>query len=446
MTSAKAVRVPPMPKGLPLVGHVLEFAKDPSGYLMQVSKSHGEVVNLKFGNRNMTVITRPDLIALVLRDYAKKFKKPYRGFPALKALIGNGLLSSDGDFWLRQRRLAQPAFHREKVRAYGETMRLYTLRALEKIPNKLDVFEFWNVLTLEIVAKTLFNAEIDGQGSRVGHALEEALQANRAQMGQPIPLPLSIPLPGHKRLKAAIAELDKITLEMIAKERANPSEYSLLAMMVAATDEDGSQMNDEQLRDEALTLLLAGHETTANTLSWAISLLLEHPNIMKAACEEARSMLGAEGCRLEDIAKLPLTKQIWQETLRLYPPAWSIGRTALEDVQLGEYFIPKGQNLMLSQYVTQRSAKYFDNPDSFKPERWVEGYEKSLPDYAYFPFSAGPRVCIGNVFAEMEGMILLSTVLSQIDFAKADDYAIEIYASLTMRPKHGVSVLAARRD
>lgn len=442
MTST--LRTPPMPKGLPLVGHVLEFAKDPSGYLMQITESHGEVVNLNFGNRQMTVVTRPDLVALVLRDYAKKFKKPYRGFPALKALIGNGLLSSDGDFWLRQRRLAQPAFHREKIRAYGETMRQYTLRALETMPKKFDAFEFWNTLTLEIVAKTLFNAEITGQGSRVGHALEQALQANRAQMGQPIPLPLEIPLPGHKRLKAAIAELDSITLDLIAKERANPSEYSLLSMLVAARDEDGSQMTDAQLRDEALTLLLAGHETTANALSWAISLLLEHPAIMAAACAEARSVLGAEGCRLEDIPKLPLIKQIWQETLRLYPTAWSIGRTALEDVQLGEYFIPKRQNIILSQYVTQRSPKYFAEPNSFKPERWVEGYEKSLPDYAYFPFSAGPRVCIGNMFAEMEGIILLSTVLSRVDFAKAEDYKIEIYASLTMRPKYGVSVLAER--
>ncbi len=412
---------------------------------MRVTKSHGEIVNMRFGPRKMTLITRPDLVALVLRDQAKKFKKPYRGFPALNALIGNGLLSSDGDFWLRQRRLAQPAFHKEKIRAYGETMRLYTLRSLETMPAKLDLFEFWNTLTLEIVAKTLFNADIrGGQGSRVGHALEEALIANRAQMGQPIPLPLSIPLPGHKRLKAAIAELDSITLEMIAKERAEQTEYSLLAMLVAATDTDGSQMTDEQLRDECLTLLLAGHETTANALSWAVHLLLEHPKILKAATEEARSVLGKEGCRLEDIAKLPLIKQIWLETLRLYPPAWSIGRTALEDVQLGEYLIPKKQNIILSQYVTQRSPKYFENPDAFMPERWVEGYEKSLPDYAYFPFSAGPRVCIGNMFAEMEGLILLSTVLSKVNFAKAENYKVEVYASLTMRPKDGVPVTASR--
>ncbi len=436
---------PPMPKGLPLLGHVLEFAKDPPGYLMRLTKSHGEIVNMRFGPRNMTLITRPDLVALVLRDQAKKFKKPYRGFPALNALIGNGLLSSDGDFWLRQRRLAQPAFHREKIRAYGETMRLYTLRALKSMPKNLDLFEFWNTLTLEIVAKTLFNADIrGGQGSRVGHALEQALIANRAQMGQPIPLPLSIPLPGHKRLKAAIAELDSITLEMIAKERASQTEYSLLAMMVSATDTDGSQMTDEQLRDECLTLLLAGHETTANALSWAVHLLLEHPKILQAASQEARSVLGEEGCHLEDIAKLPLIKQIWLETLRLYPPAWSIGRTALEDVQLGEYLIPKKQNIILSQYVTQRSPKYFENPDAFMPERWVEGYEKSLPDYAYFPFSAGPRVCIGNMFAEMEGMILLSTVLARVDFKKAENYKVEMYASLTMRPKNGVPVTTSR--
>ena len=431
-----------MPNGLPLLGHVFEFAKDPPGYLRQITQSHGEIVNLRFGPRQMTLVTRPDLVALVLRDHAKKFKKPYRGFPALNALIGNGLLSSDGDFWLRQRRLAQPAFHREKIRAYGETMRSYTLRALEDLPTQFDAFTFWNKITLEIVAKTLFNAEIRGHSSRVGLALEEALQANRAQMGQPIPLPLSLPLPGHKRLKAAIAELDSITFEMIAKERAAPSEYSLMSMLVAATDEDGSQMTDTQLRDEAITLLLAGHETTANALSWALHLLLEHPEKLQKAQAEARAVLSAEGCRLEDMVKLPYIKQVWQETLRLYPPAWSIGRTALEDVELGEYFIPKRQNLILCQYVTQRSPKYFEQPDSFIPERWIDGYEKSLPDYAYFPFSAGPRVCIGNIFAEMEGIILLSTVLARVNFSKAPDYKVEIYASLTMRPKDGVPVLA----
>ncbi len=437
-------QTPPMPKGLPFLGHVLDFAKDPPGYLTQITESHGEIVNMRFGPRNMTLITRPDLVALVLRDMAKKFKKPYRGFPALNALIGNGLLSSDGDFWLRQRRLAQPAFHKDKIRAYGETMRLYTLRAIEKIPPECDLLEFWSALTLEIVAKTLFNTELDGHGSRVGVALEEALKANRAQMAQPIPLPLSIPLPGHTRLKAAIAELDQITLELIASERANPSEYSLLSMLVAARDDDGSQMSDAQLRDEALTLLLAGHETTANALSWAVALLLEHPKILEAACAEARSVLGSEGCRLEDIPKLVLIKQIWQETLRLYPTAWSIGRTALEDVVVGEYLIPKKQNILLSQFVTQRSEKYFQNAKAFMPERWTPGFEKSLPDYAYFPFSAGPRVCIGNMFAEMEGMILLATILARVNFAKAKNFNTEMYASLTLRPKHGIHVVTSR--
>ncbi len=429
-----------MPKGLPLIGHVLSFAKDPSGYLLQITKEHGDVVNMNFGPRGMTLITRPSLVALVLRDQAKKFKKPYRGFPALNALIGNGLLSSDGDFWLRQRRLSQPAFHREKIRAYAETMRTFTLRSLEQIPTELDLFEFLNTLTLEIVAKTLFNADLRGQSNRIGQALEEALLANRAQMAQPIPLPLSIPLPGHQRLKKAIGELDSIVFEMIQNERQNPSEFSLLSMLVAARDEDGSAMTDAQLRDEALTLLLAGHETTANALAWTFHLLLKHPDILAKASAEARSILGKDGCHLEDIGKFPLLKQIWQETLRLYPPAWSIGRTSLEDIQIGEYSIPKGQNIMLSQYVTHRNAEFFPDPEAFKPERWIEGFEKSLPDYAYFPFSAGPRVCIGNTFSEMEGMILLSTILAKVDFAKAADYKVEIYASLTMRPKNGLSV------
>jgi cytochrome P450 len=432
-----------MPPGLPVIGHVLDYAKDPPGYLLRLTKRYGDVVNLRFGNRGLTLVTRPALVAQVLREQAKKFKKPYKGFPALRALIGNGLLSSDGDFWLRQRRLAQPAFHREKIKAYGETMRDYTLRALPSLNGALDMHHFWDTLTLEIVAKTLFNAEIRGDSSgRIGAALEAALNANKAQMAQPFPLPLEIPLPGHKRLKKAIAELDAIVFEMVAKERAQPDGYSLLSMLVDAKDVDGSSMSDAQLRDEALTLLLAGYETTANALSWAVHLLVTHPNHLETATREARMVLSGDGCGLEDMPKLTFIKQVWMETLRLYPSAWSIGRTATEDVQLGEYALPHHQNIILSQYVTHRDPQYFPDPETFKPERWAGDLEKTLPDYAYFPFSAGPRVCIGNMFAEMEGLILLSTVLKHVDLTKGANYDSSAFASLTLRPKNGISVNA----
>lgn len=434
-----------MPPGLPVIGHVLDFAANPPEYLLRLTRQYGDVVNLRFGNRGLTLITRPALVAQVLRDQAKKFKKPYKGFPALHALIGNGLLSSDGEFWLRQRRLAQPAFHRERIRAYAETMRAYTVRALEGLQGSLDIHAFWDTLTLEIVAKTLFNAEIHGDSSsRIGRALEEALSANKAQMAQPFPLPLEIPLPGHQRLKRAIAELDAVVLSMIERERQAATEYSLLSMLVAARDVDGSQMTDAQLRDEALTLLLAGYETTANALSWAVHLLVNHPDILERAEREARGVVQGEGCTLEEIPKLRLLKQIWQETLRLYPSAWSIGRSALEDVQLGEYAIPKRQNIILAQFVTHRDPTYFPDPEAFKPERWTPDFEQSLPDYAYFPFSAGPRVCIGNAFADMEGMILLATVLKHVHLERGPRYDSSMFASLTLRPKNGISVTAER--
>ena len=443
MTTQLELRTPPMPPGLPVIGHVLDYAKDPPGYLLRLTRQYGDVVNLRFGNRGLTLVTRPSLVAQVLREQAKKFKKPYKGFPALKALIGNGLLSSDGDFWLRQRRLAQPAFHREKIRAYGDTMRDYTLRALPSLNGALDMHGFWDTLTLEIVAKTLFNAEIRGDSSgRIGAALKAALNANKAQMAQPFPLPLELPLPGHKRLKKAIAELDTIVFEMVTKERAQSDGYSLLSMLVDAKDVDGSSMSDAQLRDEALTLLLAGYETTANALSWAVHLLVTHPHHLETAAREARVVLKGEGCGLEDLPKLTFIKQVWMETLRLYPSAWSIGRTATENVQLGEYGLPHHQNIILSQYVTHRDPQYFPDPETFKPERWASDLEKTLPDYAYFPFSAGPRVCIGNMFAEMEGLILLSTVLKHVDLTQGANYDSSAFASLTLRPKNGISVNA----
>jgi cytochrome P450 len=437
-------RTPPMPPGLPVIGHVLEYAKDPPGYLMRLTKQYGDVVNMRFGNRGMTLVTRPELVAQVLQTQNKKFKKPYKGFPALAALIGNGLLSSDGAFWLRQRRLAQPAFHRERINAYAETMRTYTLEALPRLNGALDMHHFWEGLTLEIVAKTLFNTDVHGSDSAgtVGVALQEALEANKAQMAQPFPLPLELPLPGHKRLKKAIAELEGIIFAMIARERAQPSEYSLLSMLVAARDEDGSSMTDAQLRDEALTLLLAGYETTANALSWAIHLLLTHPEHLERARTEAREVVGERGARLEDLPKLTFLKRVWMETLRLYPTAWSIGRTALEEVTLNEFTLPKRQNVILSQYVTHRNPVFFPDPEAFQPDRWQNDFEKTLPDYAYFPFSAGPRVCIGNMFAEMEGLILLSTVLANTTLEQGAAYRIEAFASLTLRPKHGVPVVA----
>ncbi len=431
-----------MPPGLPVIGHVLDYAKDPPGFLMRLTKRYGDVVNIRFGNRGLTVVTRPALVAQVLMTQAKKFKKPYRGFPALRALIGDGLLSSGGDFWLRQRRLAQPAFHRERIKAYGDTMRDFTLRALEGLHGRLDIHAFWNTVTLEIVAKTLFNADIRGSTSTIGHSLEEALEANKAQMAQPFPLPLEIPLPGHRRLKKAIADMDGVVMKMIARERQHPGDYSLLSMLVAAQDVDGSGMTDAQLRDEAMTLLLAGHETTANALSWAVHLLLENPATLERAQQEARTVLGGRGCTLEDMPRLIFIKQVWMETLRLYPPAWSIGRTALEDVTLGEYAIPKHQNIILSQYVTHRNPVFFPDPEAFKPERWANDFEKTLPDYTYFPFSAGPRVCIGNMFADMEGLILLSTVLARVNLSKAPGYRVEGFASLTLRPRNGVPVIA----
>jgi cytochrome P450 len=437
------VATPPMPPGLPVIGHVLDFAADPPGYLLRLTKQYGDVVDLRFGNRRITLVTRPALVAQILQHQSKKFKKPYKGFPALAALIGNGLLSSDGEFWLRQRRLAQPAFHKDKIRAYAETMRAYTVRSLENLHGDLDMHAFWDNLTLEIVAKTLFNAEIHGDSSsRIGHALEEALSANKAQMAQPFPLPLEIPLPGHKRLKRAIAELDAVVHEMIERERAQPSGYSLLSMLVAARDVDGSAMTDAQLRDEALTLLLAGYETTANALSWAVHLLVNHPQHLETAEREARAVVQGDGCGLEELPRLTFLKQVWMETLRLYPTAWSIGRSTLEPVQLGEYALPKRRNIMLAQYVTHRDPTLFPDPEAFKPERWTPEFERSLPDYAYFPFSAGPRVCIGNAFADMEGLILLATVLKHVHLERGPRYDPSAFASLTLRPKNGISVRA----
>jgi cytochrome P450 len=438
---------PPFKRGWPLLGSILDYARDPIQFFESVTRSHGPIVNMMLGNRPMTLVTRPDLVAQVLLYQAKNFKKPYRGIPAVKAIIGNGLLSSDGEFWLRQRRLAQPAFHRDRIAAYGQTMSDFTERLIETWADGqvLDAHHAMMDLTLRITAKTLFNAELN-ESNEVGQALEVALDSNREQMNFPLPLPLSIPTPGNRRLVAAMKKLDAVVEGIIAQQRSSDSDDgSLLAMLIQARDDDGSQMNDVQLRDEAMTILLAGHETTANALSWAIMLLSQHPDVRKKLETEIDGVLAGRTATLEDLRQLPYTDLVCKEVLRLYPPAWAIGRTAIADCTIGEFLIPAHQGVILSQWVTHRDPTHFPDPQAFKPERWADGLEKRLPDHAYFPFSAGPRVCIGNSFAQMEMVILLGTILGRYRLDLTPDAILEPFASLTVRPKHGVKVKLSQR-
>jgi cytochrome P450 len=391
-------------------------------------------------------VNHPDYIEEVLVNQARKFIKG-RILRANKGLFGNGLLTSEGEFWLRQRRLAQPAFHRARIAAYAETMVRFTERMLEGWRDGVsrDVHAEMMRLTLQIVTKTLFDADVDADVQEVGRALEAIMEHN-SDFRRLILTPSWLPTLRNIRAALATRRLNKIIYRIIGQRRtAGHDAGDLLSMLLNAQDEDGSRMTDRQLRDEVITLFLAGHETTALTLSWTWWLLAQHPQVEAKLHVELDSVLGGRTPALEDLPKLPYTDHVITESMRLYPPAWGMARLAIEDAEIGGYTIRKGCGVSLSQWVVHRDPRWYESPEEFQPERWEGDLLKRLPRFAYFPFGGGPRQCIGNSFALMEAALILATIAQKFRLGLVPGQVVVPLASITLRPRHGIRVTMEAR-
>jgi len=362
-------------------------------------------------------------------------------------LFGEGLLTSEGDFWLRQRRLVQPAFHRGRVAAYGTTMVEYAERAMRGWKNAevRDIHEDMMEITLQIVGKTLFNAELTRDAKEVGETMEVLLKL-AADFGKTILIPLWVPTPRNLRARMGIRRIEKIIYRIIAQKRAEARDTGdLLSMLLAVQDEDGSRMTDKQLRDETITLFLAGHETTANALSWTIWLLAQNPAAERKFFDELAGVLNGRPPNVEDIPKLTYTANVLTESMRLYPPAWGMARLVKEEVEVAGYKLGPGDGVACAQWVVHRDARWFEEPEKFLPERWEGDLVKRLPRFAYFPFGGGPRQCIGNSFALMEATLILATIARKFRFKLVEGHAVKPLASITLRPQHGIrAALEAR--
>ena len=391
-------------------------------------------------------INHPDDIEDVLVNKARKFEKG-RVMKANMRLFGEGLLTSEGDFWLRQRRLAQPAFHRARVAAYGTTMVEYAERAMRgwKSGEVRDIHEDMMEITLQIVGKTLFNAELTRDAKEVGETMEVLLKL-AADFGKSILIPMWVPTPRNLRARLGIRRIERIIYRIIAQKRAEASDTGdLLSMLLAVQDEDGSRMTDKQLRDETITLFLAGHETTANALSWTIWLLAQNPAAEKKFLDELAGVLNGRAPSVEDMPKLTYTANILTESMRLYPPAWGMARLVKEEVEVAGYKLVPGNGVACAQWVVHRDARWFDEPKRFLPERWEGDLAKRLPRFAYFPFGGGPRQCIGNSFALMEATLILATIAQKFRFKLVEGHPVKPLASITLRPQHGIrATLEAR--
>ena len=448
-----ALKLPPGPRralpGNPLFGF-LAFRRDALGFLTELAREYGDVVFFRMGPQRVYMLNHPDLIKDALVTHQDSFMKG-RALQRSKRLLGEGLLTSEGEYHRRQRRLAQPAFHRQRIEAYGEVMIDYAARASSQWRDgaTFDLSREMMRLTLAIVAKTLFDADVERDAEDVGRAFTEIME-----LFQMLMLPYSeylekLPLPATRRFERARARLDAVIYRIIEERRTQGTDRGdLLSMLIAAqdTEGDGGRMSDEQLRDELMTLFLAGHETTANALTWTWYLLAQHPEIEQRLHAELDQVLqGRERFTVADYPRLRYTEMVVAEAMRLYPPAWVVGRIALKDFQAGEYVVPAGALVLISQYVVQRDPRFFPDPERFDPERWTTKAREARPTYSYFPFGAGARRCIGEAFAWMEAVLLVASIARTWRLRLAPDQSVEPQPRITLRPKHGIRMIAERR-
>lgn len=444
-------RAPPIAPRLPVVGNLLSFMRDPLGFLRETREAHGDVVHVALGPMTMTLLSHPDLVEDVLVTRSRLWQKDRFLQTTLRPVLGQGLLTSEGDFWRKQRRLAQPAFHRERIAGYAGIMVDHALRlAREWRDGEIrDVHEDMMRLTLGIVAQTLF----PGGHANVGRHAEDvrvAIDAVLAVAADPLelffPWLARVPTPKRRRFDRAVAKLDAIVYGIV-EERRRTGERSddLLSMLLHARDEDGSTMSDRQLRDECITLLLAGHETTAINLSWTWLLLSRHPDVKAKLVAELDHVLGDRAPTFADVPRLRWAGHVIAESLRLYPPAWSIGREAREAVEIGGYRLAPGEHVWFSPWAIHRDSRWFDEPDAFRPERWEGDLAKRLPRYAYFPFGGGPRLCIGQSFAQLESLLVMATLARAFDIEVLPEPRAVPQPSVTLRQKHGLRVRLSRR-
>ncbi len=432
---------PPGPRGHWLWGNVAAFQGDRLGFMRDVARDYGGVAYLRFAFRKVWLVTEPAVIESVLVTQSRLFRKHF-GLRINPVVLGNGLLTSEGDFWLRQRRLAQPAFGRAQIEQYVPSFVDHTERMLNRwrVGDNRDVLQEMMALTLGIASKTLFGADGDGHAEKVRAALAVTQEEFVHRLTRPLQMPMWIPTAGNRRLRSAVRDLDAIVYGFIRQRRAGGEHREdLLSRLLAARDEGtAAGMSDKQLRDECLTIFLAGQETTALALSWSWYLLGQHPDAAARVYAEVDSVLAGRTPTLEDLPRLKETEHVLLESMRLYPPAFVVGREALVDTEVGGYRCPRGTTVLMPESVVHRDPRFFDRPDDFVPERWRNDFERRLPHCAYFPFGAGPRICIGNTFAMLEMTLALAMIAQRFQFTLTPGQNITMGVQFTLRPNPGV--------
>jgi len=451
--------MPPKPEGGWPIGTVKHFTENPLKFFSEYIPKYGEVFQVTsiffklfpyFDH--MVVVSNPDDVKRIMQDNNKNYVKSY-GYKVLELLLGKGLLTSEGEFWRKQRRLMQPAFHRDRLAALVETMTEAGTDLVEKwrkLPNGTEVDaskEFMN-LTLAIVCKAMFSSDVEDAQEVVDREFDRANEMITERITNALKIPISIPTPGNVREQRSYDSIKSVVADIIEKRRNSDEKYDdLLAMLMEAQDEDtGERMSNKQIQDEVITIFLAGHETTAVALSWIMHCIDDNSEVEEKLLAEEKELLNGRVPEMGDVRQLEYTRMVIDETLRLYPPAWIIGRQTLGSDRLGGYHIPEKTNCLIPVCYIHKDEKYWPEPEMFIPERFSKENSKGRHKFVYFPFGGGPRLCIGNNFSLMEMQLVLPMILREFKLSKPKGFKVEKDPLITMRPNPHMKMVITKRE
>jgi cytochrome P450 len=446
-TSPIRAGLPPGPKGALIGGNIRQFRARLLDFLLETAREYGPLTSFRIGPRRLFLASGPELIEQVLITDAKHYVKHF-GARAYKPVLGNGLVTSEGEFWHRQRKLIQPVFLKARVQSYGPIMGDLTVRMLDSWGSgkTVRINDEFGTLTSRIALKTLFDLDDDGDREHFNGTLRLSFDLMSARLRRIFKLPLWVPTPEALCLKRSISELQRKVEGFIASARARQNMGDdLLSRLMLAQDEDGTRMSNRQLRDEVMTLYLAGQETTALTLTWTWYLLAQHPRVEQKLASEWQQVLDGRTPTADQLQQLPYTAGVIAEAMRLFPPVYVIGREATRDLELGGYRVKRGYTVLMSQWVNHRDPEYFPEPEEFRPERWENGLAKRIPKFAYYPFGGGQRMCIGSTFASIEAPIVLATVGQRYRFTVDPEAVINIKPQIILEPANGIPATLCRR-
>ncbi len=447
-------RLAPEARGALVVGSFPALRRDPIAFYLEIWRRHGDVVTYWLGPWRNTLIVRPEHVKHVLQDNHTGYAESWF-YDKLVPLVGRGLLTSEGELWKRQRRLVQPAFQRERLARFAGTMVACAAAMLDRWEARaaraepFDVAEQSTQLALEIAGRALLSIDLSDAAGEIGQALTVAFRHLAHKWSVLVDLPEWVPTPRNVRFRRALRAIERQIARVLAAERAGARGEAgdLLCILLRAHGEGGEDaMSDAQLRDELLRMLIAGHETTANALAWTFYLLSKHPDARRRLEEEVETVLGGRPPAFEDLPRLEYATRVFEESMRLFPPAWGFSREAVAADEIGGYEIPAGTTVTLSPYLTHRHPEFWENPEGFDPDRFAPAAVAARPRFAYFPFGGGPRQCIGNAFATMEATIVLSMVAQRFRLDLVPGHPVEHEALATLRPRRGIFVWARRRE